>query len=491
MPADNVLDELPEMSERSITNLLTELLHRSELNIDFVNMRCISTGAQGAIYLTKAYSLQEDDESLVPKIGMHDVVLKGLHKDPTAAFSAHLELTDLIESTAHKNIIKIIGVVTHEGHQYAVLPYCETFLDREIDKFHQLLLTDPVAHAAMVISFLKDTLNALTYMHARHFVHSDIKPANIAFCARHGAFALSDIDSAESTQKNADRAETFPGVVQGTAEFMHPRIIVHPEEVALPYNDTYGLGKTLLFLIDPQAVQASKLEREKFNHPIAYYYFRGRQYKEPTITDLPLPAEFSVPTSHDIKDIQAHLHGIADRMMELNVSNMPNLEELKEHCDKVLDHIKQIDAIHNTHSIPLKRRLHRFVQNMIISSPKQENGKDTHSAQSKIPCPSEPSSVASSLSRRPSPRPPPAAAVAAVDPELTGAGFFAVRSRELANNRRAAGVYPHAPTRHPLKLLPVRDGLSKRSSSVPPKPSAVQPDKDVVDMPNSVSIYKK
>lgn len=138
----------------------------------------------------------------------------------------------LLARFQHPSIVAIYDLVTIETRPYLVMEYIEG------ESLAQRLQYGPLSEA-QARSIGVQAANALAYMHARHFVHGDIKPANILLDAD-GRLHLTDFGAARSihTLTPAEVDE-----VRGTLPYLAPEVIAG--EPQSPASDLFALGVTL------------------------------------------------------------------------------------------------------------------------------------------------------------------------------------------------------------------------------------------------------
>lgn len=149
----------------------------------------------------------------------HDVVLKvpkpALLAEPEFMHRFVREIRALVE-LKHPSIVAVTGVGRHEGVPFAVLEFMAggTLDDRK----------RPVSTASLS-SWLPSVAAALDHIHAKGFVHRDVKPANILIDAD-GRARLSDFGIIKSVNEKANqtKALTLSGMTIGTPEYMAPEM---------------------------------------------------------------------------------------------------------------------------------------------------------------------------------------------------------------------------------------------------------------------------
>lgn len=155
-------------------------------------------------------------------------------------FHSHRNITRDHDSLSEHNIIKLIDTIKQDdGTEYALLPYCDIFLDTFFEKhFHDL---DLKTRLILICEIMLDVLNAITYLNYEvDYVHRDIKLDNIA--RFDDKWCIIDFESAVPVgSKDAE--------FTGSPYFVHPACFADSEKTAWPGNDMYALGQVLRKLL--------------------------------------------------------------------------------------------------------------------------------------------------------------------------------------------------------------------------------------------------
>ena len=179
----------------------------------------LGKGGMGAVFLAVDNRLKTRVVVKVPN--------PTLLADEGFALRFSREIRSLVELD-HPHIVRIGDVGEHEGIPYLVMSYLAggSLEDR------QVRLNDDTCepmNPAELRGWVPHVADALDFIHARGYLHRDIKPGNIIFDA-HGHVFLGDfgiakaMHSDETTQANLTQA----GVV-GTLGFIAPEILVGKE----------------------------------------------------------------------------------------------------------------------------------------------------------------------------------------------------------------------------------------------------------------------
>lgn len=174
----------------------------------------------------------------------NEVVIKvprpGILEDPDFAGRFAREIRSLAK-LSHPHIVKILGVGQEERAVFAVLPFLSGGSLRDRQPQHSSGAPQVTA-ARGLLGWLPQVADALDFMHARGYVHRDVKPDNILFDADSCPF-LSDFGIVKALADNRPQHHqvvTAQGVVFGTAEYMAPEVIM-----GLPFDgraDQYALA---------------------------------------------------------------------------------------------------------------------------------------------------------------------------------------------------------------------------------------------------------
>jgi serine/threonine protein kinase len=148
--------------------------------------------------------------------------------EKSAAASYAAEVNTLISIT-HPNIITVYATFASQHYFYLILEYCEN------GSLKELLVARHGLGRDELISYCKQLLSAIGYLHERHFCHRDLKPANILI-DKHGRLKLADFGL-------ASRSTDVALKLCGSLAYMSPELIDRPSSNP-EANDVWALGVT-------------------------------------------------------------------------------------------------------------------------------------------------------------------------------------------------------------------------------------------------------
>ena len=178
----------------------------------------LGEGAMGTVYRAADRNL---DAEVVVKIPL-DTMLQ----DPDFAPRFDREIRALVK-LSHPHIVKVSDVGNHQGTPYAIMQYLRGG-DMDNRRPRRPDGTPGPMPPESLASWLPDIANALDFMHAKGYIHRDIKPTNILFDDNNQSY-LADfgvVGALANTPAAATRAMTAAGLVVGTPEYMAPEIIM-------------------------------------------------------------------------------------------------------------------------------------------------------------------------------------------------------------------------------------------------------------------------
>ena len=178
----------------------------------------LGEGAMGSVY--RAWDRNLDAEVVVK------IPLESMLQDPDFAPRFDREIRALVK-LSHPHIVKVSDVGDYDGTPFAIMQFLrggdmDNRRPRKPDGTPEPMPPDTLA------SWLPDIANALDFMHAKGYIHRDIKPTNILF-DENGEVFLADfgvVGAMANTPAASTRAMTAAGLVVGTPEYMAPELIM-------------------------------------------------------------------------------------------------------------------------------------------------------------------------------------------------------------------------------------------------------------------------
>ncbi|MFN3431364.1 MAG: serine/threonine-protein kinase [Candidatus Sericytochromatia bacterium] len=188
----------------------------------------LGQGGMGAVYRVRHVHLGQD------------FALKELLNASPEAEAQFLQEAQLLASLQHPHLPRVTDFFSAKGRNYLVMDHVpgedlQALLDRRQAPF------DP----AEVTAWLRQLLEALAYVHARHVVHRDIKPANLKLTPE-GKLVLVDFGIAKGGQPGPARTAYH-------ARSAYTPYLAAPEQVmgqgTGPRTDLYAVAATATYLL--------------------------------------------------------------------------------------------------------------------------------------------------------------------------------------------------------------------------------------------------
>lgn len=164
--------------------------------------------------------------------------------DPEFAERFQREIRSLVQ-LKHPHIVTIHDVGEHEGVPYVVMQFLSggSLRDRIYEGSRQI----PQPPASLQ-AWLMNVARALDFIHQQHFIHRDVKPANILFDQFGNAY-LSDfglakaLSASDAEPAKRDASLTAAGFLVGTPNYVAPELIMgHAHDGKV---DQYSLAMTV------------------------------------------------------------------------------------------------------------------------------------------------------------------------------------------------------------------------------------------------------
>jgi serine/threonine protein kinase len=131
----------------------------------------------------------------------------------------------------HPNIVRLVKTGVENGRSYMVLQYVESRTLRDL-----ILNRDPVV-AQNPIVFIRQLARVIQYVHAKGFLHLDIKPENLLI-RPDGRLVLIDFDLAVPRKRFFKKLPSLAG----TTAYMPPEMLA--TRIADDRSDVYAFGVT-------------------------------------------------------------------------------------------------------------------------------------------------------------------------------------------------------------------------------------------------------
>jgi serine/threonine-protein kinase len=157
----------------------------------------------------------------------------------SSPFAGHLEReAKVLGELSHPNVISLLDFVKDERELYLVLEYVDGRSVAELVGRRKTLRPEAVAALGSEVA------RGLVHVHARGFVHRDVKPANILL-SKAGEVKLVDLGIAQRERTpRADEADVQGGAAAfGTPAYMSPEQILG--ELVDARSDLFSLGVVL------------------------------------------------------------------------------------------------------------------------------------------------------------------------------------------------------------------------------------------------------
>jgi serine/threonine protein kinase len=249
---------------------------------------CLGGGAVTTVYSARAC---ETDFPCAVKVLRPDwddqpVAVKLLQREARAALSI-----------SHPHLVRVVEAHVLTAPYYLVMEYLAG------ESLRRRMRRDYRLDIATAVWIARQTAEALTALHRKHFIHGDVKPENIRLVET-GMALLLDLGFAHRPGENAPFLEK--GYVLGTVNYLAPELCGDsPKDDARA--DIFSLGVTLFEMLSGQ-----------LPYPVA----PPRETMEIHRTEQP-----RLLTDMD-PDASASLTELVDRMMAFDPADRPSAEQL-------------------------------------------------------------------------------------------------------------------------------------------------------------------
>jgi eukaryotic-like serine/threonine-protein kinase len=209
----------------------------------------IGSGGMGRVYRVRNVI---SDRVEAMKVLLPDLVGR---QDLAARFLREIKL---LAALSHPNIAALRTALTADNQLVMIMEYVE---GQSLAK----RLMQGAIPAQEALDYIDQVLDALTYAHARHIVHRDVKPANMLLMPQ-GVVKLTDFGIARSRD---DQTLTVTGTTTGSLSYMSPEQV--KGEATDARSDLYSLGISLYEMVTGRrpfqadsdfAVMMAHLERQ-------------------------------------------------------------------------------------------------------------------------------------------------------------------------------------------------------------------------------------
>lgn len=208
---------------------------------DYELLRPIGRGGMGTVWLARH---REDGRELAMKFISPEFAAT------EHAFEEFLREIQVLSRLRHRRIVSLVEAGLAGDQVFLAMEYIEGCSALDLLKGSGRV---PLAVAAAVGV---QTLEALDYIHARAYVHRDVKPANLLLKGGPAAPAdvrLADFGLAKSLQQSGLSGPSMSGTAKGTLAYMSPDQIQDSMHAGPP-ADIYGTAATIFHLVSGRRV---------------------------------------------------------------------------------------------------------------------------------------------------------------------------------------------------------------------------------------------
>lgn len=203
---------------------------------DYTVGNLLGYGGMGAVYLAWH---KQTGQQVALKVMLSRVAIDNRAKEE---FLREIEVTRTLQ---HPHIVQFLGCGAQGSTFYFFLEYCEEGTVMQLmDKRGGRLTLDEAR------PILLQALEGLAFIHARGFVHRDLKPPNILLRGGegHSIAKVSDMGIAKSFEKAGFSGMTATGNYVGSYPFM-PREQVTSFKYYQPASDVWAMGATYYLML--------------------------------------------------------------------------------------------------------------------------------------------------------------------------------------------------------------------------------------------------
>jgi serine/threonine-protein kinase len=252
---------------------------------DYRVLRELGRGGMGSVYLASLAGEERAVKVLLPRLAISEESRRSF-----------LQEAQVMQTLSHPRLVAGFGVTElHPGMFCLVMEYVPGKNGAE------LLQAGPLA-PGVAVSLVAQTLEGLDYVHARGFLHHDIKESNLLITGYPGApeVKIADFGLARPYQvlgKNLVEGERRPTGISGTIPYLAPEVL--HGEAPTPAVDLYAAGATLYRLLSGE-----------YPHRVT----PGRSHLVAAAQDRPVPLAERRP------EVPASLCAVVDRALDRDPS---------------------------------------------------------------------------------------------------------------------------------------------------------------------------
>jgi len=215
-----------------------------------------------------------------------------------------LEEIALMHRLKHPNIVACLGATQHENHYNLFLELMPGgSISRLLSRFGKFRET-------VILSYTRQIIQAVIFLHQHHCLHRDLKGANILVDSTGQVVKLSDFGTAARLMAHGTGTKEFCGQLLGTIPFMSPEVL-RGEHYGRKC-DIWSLGCCIIEMASGRTPWG---DQNVDNHLALMFKIASAQ------SSPPIPGELG-----------PGLRDLALRCLELKESDRPSAKELLRHA---------------------------------------------------------------------------------------------------------------------------------------------------------------